>query len=188
MGNLFECVILCRVLDKTVCDIECGAWVGLCCFMLSLYLYPIFIRFDHLIPAHWNLLWQSIHVNRFISSAPEQDRITHKHREKESLVRILLIFAKLKTSAEKKVYRIESFSGNVCVCTSTENWLKCSDIVWIMSIDKSSLVFRCFSLALSLSHIHMCTFCRCCCYCYFVLCMWVLFFIFRFSSSFHLAF
>lgn len=32
----------------------------------------------------------------------------------------------------------------MCLCKHTENWLKCSDIVWIMSIDKSSLLFVVF--------------------------------------------
>lgn len=52
----------------------------------------------------------------------------------------------------QKIYGQKFFLKNVCVCVSTENWLKCSDIVWIMSIDKSSLLFVVFfSLSISFS-------------------------------------
>ena len=63
----------------------------------------------------------------------------------------------LQTSAKIKFYGSKKFFWKrLYVRISTENWLKCSDSVWIMSIDKknSSLVFCCFT--------HLQTeYCRC---------------------------
>lgn len=121
--EIYSNVILCRCV-RIVCDIECGAWVGLLFYSTHSLIHLLTLWFwvnSCRVAFHWF----------------------------PSLVRICY-FAKLKTSAKNTLHTYKPstdtkvFLRNVCVCVSTENWLKCSDIVWIMSIDKSSLLFVVF--------------------------------------------
>lgn len=137
MGNLFECnPLLCSELCATL-NRWCLSWIA--------------VLFDSLTYSE---------LSQFMSCSV-------------SLVSEFgCVFAKLKTSAEKRERENmsekkeepstdKSFSSKRMwvLCKHTENWLKRSDIVWIMSIDKSSLVFvvvfflfspyRLFSLSLS---------------------------------------
>lgn len=170
MGNLFECVILSCVRKIVVRHwMWCLSWIVL--------LYTLTLDFSssasrYLILAHCNS-FESQLVCRFHCFASETRRQGDGETERQRVCWCVFCYFCWTENIGKKSIGSKVFLETYVFVEAPTNWLKCSDIVWIMSIDKSSFAFRCFSL----------TFCT-----YLPLSAWMYFVLIFFTSLFYSRF
>lgn len=142
MGNLFECVILSCVRKIVRHWMWCLSWIVL--------LYTLTLDFSssasrYLILAHCNSFETQL-VCRFHCFASETRRQGDGETERQRVCWCVFCYFCWTENIGKKSIGSKVFLETYVFVEAPTNWLKCSDIVWIMSIDKSSFAFRCFSL------------------------------------------
>lgn len=126
---------------KLLCDIECGAWVGLCCFILSHSISAL-----QLLAISFWLIAIRLRLNWCVGFIVLLVRHGDRETERQRVCWCVFCYFCWTENIGKKSIGSKVFLETYVFVEAPTNWLKCSDIVWIMSIDKSSFAFRCFSL------------------------------------------